>query len=960
MPTTPNYSQPAIFSEVATPTVPDSGYLKVYANSGVLASIANGGSEKRYVAISGSGLPIGAYTLPTTDGTSSQVLQTNGSGTVTWQTVSGGGGGITSINGDTTAAQLLTVGTAGTNFAIDSTTTPGTSVFNLPDASATARGLVTTGTQTFAGTKTLAGDLLFTDATYDIGKSGATRPRDGFFSRNLTYSGQLMVPVGSQYAASIQNSQFGTGTGINFTAAGTYFLDNNSAVIHVGVGGQNKLVLGCDLRFASSIGATEDLYVVRSAADTLALRRSTNAQAFQIHETWSSSTSFGALQFKANTGAAYQIGSAIGSAGGSNRAIEIGHYSSAGTFTSALSIATSGTLSASAPLSFAAAGYIDLSSTTYSRSNVAIRMNYGSGTPGGIYGSNGNVGFSAASSFFFDAVQTRCCVPNSSGYAIGGTTSPSHHVMLASPSSGVMEINSGTPGAYRDLLVRNLTSNSETITQVVATTGSPTAFTVTGAAHTTLTLSTEATDVNFNLARTVQFATGALTTQRAVRIQAPTYAFVGASTITNATTLELSPPVAGTNATITNTSALVVNFADTANTKAVRIVGPGTGGTVWTAFDIANGATNYFKVNVYGVYAQTFEEAATTNTFSILSGKTFNLFSGNTHITGDSSGLYIQPQVGHNTQLRSGTNVQSLGVYGTYTSSTSYERVNIRGKASANFEIGPENGSAGGTLRGLTIGGYSAGTTTIAPWLTFTSSGTPTFNLGTLVIPSGGTGLLCQQTNIYLDSYGTHSGIRYRRSEGTQGSPTGVALNSLLGFVATYGYHTGSAYHSTQGASISFYATEAFTSGAQGSKIVFGTTPNGTTTNTVALTIDQNQVATFSKLVAQSAAEITSTPSGTTQTITLNNGNHQTLTLTSATGAVTVTLTVPSNVSSGTIIVKQHASVVRNITWAVSAGTIKWMGTQPTWSSDAVSDIRIVSWRYDGSVMYLMSTDKAA
>jgi hypothetical protein len=219
---------------------------------------------------------------------------------------------------------------------------------------------------------------------------------------------------------------------------------------------------------------------------------------------------------------------------------------------------------------------------------------------------------------------------------------------------------------------------------------------------------------------------------------------------------------------------------------------------------------------------------------------------------------------------------------------------------------------------------------------------------------------MCQQTNIYLDSYGTHSGIRYRRSEGTEGSPTGVAFNSLLGFVATYGYHTGSAYHSTQGASISFYATEAFTSGAQGSKIVFGTTPNGTTTNTVALTIDQNQVATFSKLVAQSAAEITSTPSGTTQTITLNNGNHQTLTLTSATGAVTATLTVPNNVSSGTIIVKQHASTVRDITWAVSAGTIKWMGTEPDWAADAISDIRIVSWRYDGSVMYLMSTDKAA
>ncbi len=36
-------------------------------------------------------------------------------------------------------------------------------------------------------------DLLFTDATYDIGKSGATRPRDGFFSRNVVIGGTLGV-----------------------------------------------------------------------------------------------------------------------------------------------------------------------------------------------------------------------------------------------------------------------------------------------------------------------------------------------------------------------------------------------------------------------------------------------------------------------------------------------------------------------------------------------------------------------------------------------------------------------------------------------------------------------------------------------------------------------------------------------------------------------------------------------
>lgn len=54
-----------------------------------------------------------------------------------------------------------------------------------------------TGATTLSSTTSFGGnvvsDLLFTDATYDIGKSGATRPRDGFFSRNMTAGGNLVI-----------------------------------------------------------------------------------------------------------------------------------------------------------------------------------------------------------------------------------------------------------------------------------------------------------------------------------------------------------------------------------------------------------------------------------------------------------------------------------------------------------------------------------------------------------------------------------------------------------------------------------------------------------------------------------------------------------------------------------------------------------------------------------------------
>jgi hypothetical protein len=64
----------------------------------------------------------------------------------------GASGGITSINALTNTTQILTTGTTGNNFAVNST--GNTHTFLLPDASATARGVLNTGSQNINGVKT--------------------------------------------------------------------------------------------------------------------------------------------------------------------------------------------------------------------------------------------------------------------------------------------------------------------------------------------------------------------------------------------------------------------------------------------------------------------------------------------------------------------------------------------------------------------------------------------------------------------------------------------------------------------------------------------------------------------------------------------------------------------------------------------------------------------------------------
>lgn len=194
--------------------------------------------------------------------------------------------------------------------------------------------------------------------------------------------------------------------------------------------------------------------------------------------------------------------------------------------------------------------------------------------------------------------------PVSSGTSVSLTDNTTGAYSAAEGANGYITIN--TNDGAESVVFGNTTTDptfsflgtSITMTQEVRTSGSPYALQVTAGAHTTLAAGTEASDVIYDLSRTAQFATGAITTQRAFRIDAPTYGFVGASTITTAVTLDIdAAPTAGTNCTITNNYALRVRTG--VAQFAGGITAPGSSGFSEVYGRGASGAGNFITVLGY-------------------------------------------------------------------------------------------------------------------------------------------------------------------------------------------------------------------------------------------------------------------------------------------------------------------------------------------------------------------------
>jgi len=117
--------------------------------------------------------------------------------------------GLNALNGLTAQVQYFATGTTGMDFNISSVSD--THTFNIPDASATARGLITTGTQTIAGAKTfsispIVPSLYLTNMTAGSGALYYGLAANRLTLANYNVGGSIVFEVnGGQYAMEIKS-----------------------------------------------------------------------------------------------------------------------------------------------------------------------------------------------------------------------------------------------------------------------------------------------------------------------------------------------------------------------------------------------------------------------------------------------------------------------------------------------------------------------------------------------------------------------------------------------------------------------------------------------------------------------------------------------------------------------------------------------------------------------------------
>jgi hypothetical protein len=191
--------------------------------------------------------------------------------------------------------------------------------------------------------------LAIADNTYDIGASGATRPRNVFVANRVEASGDLIAGATGdiQLSGRIRLRSAGDGILALYNNASTDFsrlqfggttssfpaIKRNGAAISVSLADDSGLanlvastVFATNLRAQSNsglitLGSADDVILNRDAADALALRNGTTSQTFRVYNTYTDASNHERLAVEWSSNSAYVRTQAAGT--GTGRSLHI-------------------------------------------------------------------------------------------------------------------------------------------------------------------------------------------------------------------------------------------------------------------------------------------------------------------------------------------------------------------------------------------------------------------------------------------------------------------------------------------------------------------------------------------------------------------------------------------------------------------------------------------------------------